>query len=53
MANLFVDAELFEFLAQCTAIDAENRRRAALIALNVAHDHFEQRLFHFPHHEVI
>ena len=53
MADLLVDAELFEFLAQSAAVDAEDGRRAALIALHVAHHHLEQRLFHFAHHEVV
>src|ERR1700720_4185887 len=53
MADLLADAELFEFLAQCAAVDAENRRRTALIALHVAHDYLEQRLFNLAHHEVV
>src|ERR1700722_4324908 len=53
MEDLFADAELFEFLAQCAAIDAENRRRAALIALYVVHHHFEQGLFHFAQHQIV
>ena len=53
MQSLLGNSELAEFLAQGTAVDAENGGRTALIALNVAHDHFEQRLFHFAHHEVV
>src|SRR6202521_6083952 len=41
VSNVFLlaDPELFEFFAQGAAIDAENRRGAALIALDVAHHH--------------
>ncbi len=53
MPGLLADTELFELLAQGAAIDAEYGRRAALIALRVAHDHFEQRLFHFAHHQIV
>src|SRR6202022_898952 len=51
--DLLADAELFEFLAQCAAVDAENGSRAALVSVHVAHHDLEQRFFNFPHHKII
>src|ERR1700761_7638521 len=48
-----VDAELFQLLAQGAAIDAQNGRSAALIALYVTHHDFEQRLFHLAHDQIV
>src|SRR5690606_3600327 len=42
-----------QLLAQRAAIDAENLRRAALIALRVAHDGFQQRLLDLADDELI
>src|SRR6185503_12175742 len=42
-----------QFLAQGAPIDAENRRRAALIAVGVVHDRLEQRQLDLAHHEVV
>src|SRR5271169_6175915 len=52
-ACLLADPELFEFLAQGAAIDAENGRRTALVALHMAHHDLEQGLLHLAHDEVI
>src|SRR5271154_2490974 len=53
VSTLLADAELFELLAQCAAIDPEYGRRPALIALSVAHHRFEQRLFDLAHHQIV
>ena len=50
---LLADPELFELFAQGAAIDAENRRSAALIALNMAHHDLEQRFLDLAHHELV
>src|SRR5579871_1567117 len=50
---LLADAELFQLLAQSAAVDPENGRGTALIAVHMVHHHFEQRLFHFPHHQIV
>src|SRR5262245_66632184 len=42
-----------QFLAQGAPIDAEDRRRAALVAVGVVHDGLEQRQFDFAHDEVV
>src|SRR6201994_324270 len=51
--GLLVDAELFQLLAQGSAIDPEDGRRAALISLDVSHDDLEQGLLDLAHHHVI
>src|SRR5882757_8261417 len=51
--RLLVDAELFQLLAQGAAIDAENGRGAALVALHVAHHDLEQRFFDFAHDQIV
>src|ERR1700761_2636804 len=50
---LLADPELFEFLAQGAAVDAENGCRAALVSLHVAHHHLEQRLLDLAHHQLV
>src|SRR5271155_2711717 len=51
--GLLVDAELFQLLAQSTAIDAENGRGAALVALHMTHHDLEKRFFHFAHDQIV
>src|SRR5277367_6756387 len=51
--SLLADPELFEFLAQGAAIDAEDGRRTALVALHVAHHNLEQRLFDLAHDQLV
>src|SRR6188474_3171234 len=47
------DAVVLELLAQSAAVDAEDVRGAALVALGVAEHGAEQRLLDLAHHEVV
>src|ERR1700679_2414627 len=51
--SLLADPELSEFLAQGSAIDAEDGRGAALVSVHVPHHHLEQRLLDLAHHQII
>src|SRR6185437_13429554 len=47
------EAELLELLAQRAAVDAENSRSPALVALGIVEHHAKERLLDLAQHEIV